>query len=153
MNLSSEHGKQQGEASMKTQVTLKNAEFLQRKVELIDLLRVKLGADRVVIAEEDVFILNLKCAELEQAFEAEGLGNMTVMGINREKGNHFLWEDDNEGGYGENYFSLEWDGKTLTADCGGHPINEWTGACAAASACSMRTNSANKYKLLDTMFR
>jgi hypothetical protein len=71
-------------------------------------------------------LLNLKCEELEKAFDDAGMGEMEVMAINRKKGNFFLWENDNEGGYAENFFSLEWDGKELTADCGGAPINEWS---------------------------
>lgn len=110
---------------MKYEVTLQNAHSSKQAfVELFMSLKAKYG-DRVTIDNDDVLLKDITCQELVAAFAAKGYLEMSVMAVHRNK-NSFLWEDDNEGGYAENTFFLEWDGVNLMAEASGAPINEWS---------------------------
>jgi hypothetical protein len=114
----------QGADSMKVEVNFKGSNDKETFISLWNALKAKYG-NRATIDEDTVMFSGITCEELTKAFEAQGYGEMAVFAINRKK-NSFIWEDDNQGGYAENNFFLDWDGVNLLAETGGIPINEWS---------------------------
>jgi hypothetical protein len=114
----------QGAHNMKVEVTFKGSNDKETFISLWNSFKAKYG-DRATIDGDMVMFSDITCEELTKAFEDQGYGEMAVFAVNRKK-NSFIWEDDNQGGYAENHFFLDWDGVNLLAETGGAPINEWS---------------------------